>query len=119
MKTLSEFIVEGQRKELKRAFDQGLRDSGTESIIKEPIDPGATAYTAPGSPERDAQIKKYITDVSGGNAVIKAAEKSRKELKKRKNAAVDSIMKRKPKLKVTTVSGKTFREYMEFMQTIR
>ena len=55
-------IVEGRKKEikkaLKQAFNQGLRDGRPEIATKAP--PESSAPTAPGSPERDAQVNQAV-----------------------------------------------------------
>jgi hypothetical protein len=110
-------IVEGKKKALKKAlkqaFNQGLQDGRPEIITKAP--PESSAPTAPGSPERDAQIKREILGQSGGGKVVKAQKERKKEFKKRREEAINSIAKKypKPQLNVTKVSSKTFREFLE------
>lgn len=108
-------IIEGKKKELKRAFNQGLKDGRADIEVKPHVEPEANAYTAPGSPERDAQIKKYITGQSGGSLVIKAQKEKEKAFKERRKNAVNSIIRKsKPQLNVTKVDAKkTFREFLE------
>jgi len=107
------YISEGKKKELRRAFDQGLRDGRPEIVTKAP--PESSAPTAPGSPERDVQIRQHIMVQSGGGKVVKAQDARRKELKKRRKEAIERIAnKPKPKLNVTKVDAKkTFREFLE------
>jgi len=114
-------IFEGIKKELRKAFDQGLRDGRPEIVTKAP--PESSAPTAPGSPERDAQIRQHIMWQSGGGKVVKAQDARRKELKKRRKEAIERIAnkpKPKPKLNVTKVDAKkTFREFLEEAKRIR
>jgi hypothetical protein len=107
------YISEGKKKELRRAFDQGLGDGRPEIVTKAP--PESSAPTAPGSPERMAQIKGEILDKSGGGMVVKAQKEKNKAFKKRRKEAIERIVnKPKPKLNVTKVdSKKTFREFLE------
>jgi hypothetical protein len=110
MRTYS-LIQEGRKKELKKAFDKGLRDGRPEIVTKAP--PESSAPTAPGSPERMAQIKREILDKSGGGEVVKAQKERNKAFKKRRKEAIERIIK-KPKLNVTKVDAKkTFREFLE------
>ena len=106
-------ISEGKKKELKKAFNQGFIDGRAEIVTKAP--PESSAPTAPGSPERDAQIRQHIMGQSGGGKVVKAQDARRAELKKRRKDAIKSILnKPKPQLNVTKVnSKKTFREFLE------
>ena len=114
-------IAEGRKKEikkaLKQAFNQGLRDGRPEIATKAP--PESSSPTAPGSPERDTQIKREILGQSGGGKVVKAQENKDKAFKERRKKAVDSIAKKfpkppKPQLNVTKVNAKkTFREFLE------
>jgi len=107
------YISEGKKKDLKKAFNQGLRDGRAEIVTKAP--PESSAPTAPGSPERMAQIKKEILAKSGGGKVVKAQKEKLKAFKKRRKEAIKSILnKPKPKLNVTKVNAqKTFREFLE------
>lgn len=107
------YISEGKKEELRRAFDQGLRDGKAEIVTKAP--PESSAPTAPGSPERMAQIKREILDKSGGGKVVKAQKEKNKAFKKRRKKAIATIINRsKPKLNVTKVNAKkTFREFLE------
>jgi hypothetical protein len=114
-------IAEGRKKEikkaLKQAFNQGLRDGRPEIATK--ASPESSAPTAPGSPERDTQIKREILGQSGGGKVVKARENKDKAFKERRQNAVNSIAKKfpkppKPQLNVTKVNAKkTFREFLE------
>ena len=108
-----DLIQEGRKKELRRAFDQGLRDGRPEIVTKVP--PESSAPTAPGSPERMAQIKREILDKSGGGKVERAQKDKNKAFKKRRKEAIERILnKPKPKLNVTKVDAKkTFREFLE------
>ena len=116
MKTYS-LIQEGKKKELRRAFDQGLRDGKAEIVTKAP--PESSAPTAPGSPERMAQIKREILGQSGGGMVEKAQKERSKAFKKRRKEAIERIAnKSKPKMNVTKVDAKkTFREFMELVES--
>jgi hypothetical protein len=111
------YISEGKKKELRRAFDQGLRDGRPEIVTKAP--PESSAPTAPGSPERMAQIKREILGQSGGGKVEKAQKDKNKAFKKRRKEAIERIAnKPKPKLNVTKVDAKkTFREFMELVES--
>jgi len=106
-------IFEGKKKELRKAFDQGLRDGRPEIVTKAP--PESSAPTAPGSPERMAQIKREILRQSGGGKVVSAQKDNKKEFNKRRKEAIERIAnKPKPKLNVTKVDAKkTFREFLE------
>jgi predicted kinase/predicted GNAT family acetyltransferase len=108
-----DLIQEGKKKELRKAFDQGLRDGRPEIVTKAP--PESSAPTAPGSPERMAQIKREILGQSGGGKVEGAQKDRKKEFKKRRKEAIERIAnKSKPKLNVTKVDAKkTFREFLE------
>ena len=108
-----DLIQEGMKKELRRAFDQGLRDGRPEIVTKAP--PESSAPTAPGSPERMAQIKREILGQSGGGKVEKAQNDKNKAFKKRRKEAIERIAnKSKPKMNVTKVDAKkTFREFLE------
>jgi hypothetical protein len=114
-----DLIQEGRKKELRRAFDQGLRDGRPEIVTKAP--PESSAPTAPGSPERDAQIKSEILGQSGGGMVVKAQNDKNKAFKKRRKEAIERIAnKSKPKLNVTKVDAKkTFREFLEEAKRMR
>ena len=114
-----DLIQEGREKELKKAFDQGLRDGRPEIVTKAP--PESSAPTAPGSPERMAQIKREILDKSGGGKVVKAQKEKNKAFKKRRKEAIERIVnKSKPKLNVTKVDAKkTFREFLEEARRMR
>ena len=113
------YISEGKKKELRRAFDQGLRDGRPEIVTKAP--PESSAPTAPGSPERMAQIKREILGQSGGGKVEKAQKDKNKAFKKRRKEAIERIAnKSKPKLNVTKVDAKkTFREFLEEAKRMR
>ena len=114
-----DLIQEGRKEELRRAFDQGLRDGRPEIVTKAP--PESSAPTAPGSPERMAQIKREILGQSGGGEVVKAQKKRKKAFKKRRKEAIERIVnKPKPKLNVTKVDAKkTFREFLEEARRMR
>lgn len=114
-----DLIQEGRKKELRRAFDQGLRDGRPEIVTKAP--PESSAPTAPGSPERMAQIKREILGQSGGGKVEKAQKDKNKAFKKRRKEAIERIAnKSKPKLNVTKVDAKkTFREFLEEAKRMR
>jgi len=109
------YISEGKKRELQKAFNRGLIDGRAEIVTKAP--PESSAPTAPGSPERDAQIGQHIMGQSGGGKVVKAQDARRKELKKRRKNAIKSILNKpqpKPQLNVTKVNAKkTFREFLE------
>jgi hypothetical protein len=115
------YISEGKKKELRRAFDQGLRDIGSKAEIVTKAPPESSAPTAPGSPERMAQIKREILGQSGGGKVERAQKDRKKEFKKRRKEAIERIAnKSKPKLNVTKVDAKkTFREFLEEAKRIR
>jgi predicted kinase len=114
-----DLIQEGKKKELRKAFDQGLRDGRPEIVTKAP--PESSAPTAPGSPERMAQIKREILGRSGGGKVVKAQKDKNNAFKKRRKEAIERIAnKPKPKLNVTKVDAKkTFREFLEEAKRMR
>ena len=115
------YIFEGKKKELRRAFDQGLRDIGSKAEIVTKAPPESSAPTAPGSPERMAQIKREILGQSGGGMVEKAQKDKNKAFKKRRKEAIERIAnKSKPKMNVTKVDAKkTFREFLEEARRMR